>query len=47
MEDAHRIHKPVEFGWLVALSSREGSSPLSTRTLRLPRFHFGAAARAH
>lgn len=47
MEEANRIYKPVEFGWLVALSTRDGASPLSSRRRLLPQFHFGAALRAH
>ena len=27
MEEVNRSYKPVEFGWLVALSSRNGPGP--------------------
>jgi hypothetical protein len=46
MEEANRIYKPVEFGWLIALSTRDGSSPLASRRRTLPRIHLGPV-RAH
>ena len=39
MEEMHRTHKPVEFGWLVALASGERTAARARRSPRpAPRF---------